>query len=275
MGIVRFRTDSGEVQIGYLIDSAVVELNKDEHKPEYLATDTAHIINSISSDDSTMHDVSEVTLETPTDPKNIVRLDGCYKKDDKNEGDRHLKEAGLDHLENSTLWVAPNSSLTSPEGEVSIPEVVEDIRPGVELGIVVGECVRNLEPSNALEPIAGYTACRTLQSQDENPGLYGYKMFDGFLAVGPEIVSRVGFPLALGVRKDGATVDVRSTSELRFSLGEIVSYVSEVMTLYPGDIITTGNPTKIQTKLSPGDSVTAWIEDIGHITTRISEERGS
>jgi 2-keto-4-pentenoate hydratase/2-oxohepta-3-ene-1,7-dioic acid hydratase in catechol pathway len=272
MGVVRFRTGSGEIQTGYLVDSTVVKLDEDEHKSEHLTTNAARIIDSVRSNDSTTYDVSDVALETPTDPKNIVRLDGCYKKGDENEGDRHLKEAGLNHLENPTLWVAPNSSLTSPEDGVSIPKVVEDVRPGVELGIVIGQRARSLNPSTALDLVTGYTVCRTLQAQDENPGLYGYKMFDGFLSVGPEIVSRVDFPLALGIRKDGATVDVRSTSEMRFSLGEIVSYVSEVMTLYPGDIITTGNPTEVQTKLSLGDSVTSWVEGVGRITTRISEE---
>jgi len=154
---------------------------------------------------------------------------------------------------------------------VSIPKVVEDIRPGVELGIVVGEHVRNLDPSTALDSVAGYTVCRTLQAQDENPGQYGYKMFDGFLAVGSEVVSGVEFPVALGFRINGEAGGVRSTSELRFSLGEIVSYVSEVMKLYPGDIITIGDSTEAKEKLSSGDSVTAWIEGVGRINTRISE----
>jgi 2-keto-4-pentenoate hydratase/2-oxohepta-3-ene-1,7-dioic acid hydratase in catechol pathway len=150
--------------------------------------------------------------------------------------------------------------------------MTDDVRPGVELGLIIGAQARHLTPEKAPEYIAGYTVCRTLRADDQHPGLYGYRMFPGFLGVGPSIVPEIGSPVALGVRQGNETVDSSSTARLRFSLGDLVSYASHIFTLEPGDLIVTGNPVRTKDSVEAGETVTAWIESIGQQTTTLVAE---
>jgi 2-keto-4-pentenoate hydratase/2-oxohepta-3-ene-1,7-dioic acid hydratase in catechol pathway len=261
MGIVRFQTQSGNTRCGYLAESSVIDLGE---QPSHKAFDYIKKTNNIARP---IYDRSDVTLLSPVDPKTVVRLDGCYAHDTTDEYDPHLGE--LATQETPSLWVAPTNSLATDENNVPLPEMTDDVRPGVELGLVISEQVRNCSPNKAREHIAGYTVCRTLTAHDEHPGLYGYRMFNGFVGVGSELVQEITLPVTLGVRRNGETADRASTTDLRFSLGELVSYASNVFTLDPGDLILTGNPVQIQTAVEVGEVITAWIESIGRQTTTI------
>jgi 2-keto-4-pentenoate hydratase/2-oxohepta-3-ene-1,7-dioic acid hydratase in catechol pathway len=206
----------------------------------------------------------------------IVRLDGCYEHDTTDEGfNPYVESAGLNDMEEPSLWVAPNSTLTAHRNSVSVPAQMTDVRPGVELGIVVDSPASALEPADASEVIGGFTVCMDLAAHDDIPGLEGYRMFDTSLPCGPSVIERDSVePMrrALGIRHNGELVDVQSTASLRFSIGKIVSYVSSVMTLSPGDLITTGTPIRGVPALSDGDTVEAWIESIGTLETTIEWE---
>lgn len=260
---VRFYSSSGSIEDGYRIGSKVVK--SDAASPSDLDLSTISPVD--------LYHAEDLKLAPPIKPETVVRLDGCYSESIERGRDSHLEAAGMEFLNNPTLWVAPNSSLVGSDASVPHPRAVDDVRPGVELGIVIGEKARNVNPSNANDYIAGYTVCRTLRAYDENPGLYGYKMFDGFLGVGPSVVSRTELPVALGVRTNAKPIDICSSADMRFSVPDIVSYVTDVMTLAPGDIITTGEPTHASESLTAGDTVTAWIEGIGSISTKITDGR--
>ena len=264
MGVVRFRVGPGEPRCGYLAGSSVLDLG--ERQPhEALAT----LPEAVGSE-RPVHDRRDVTLLCPVNPGTVVRLDGCYEHDVTDGYDPHLGD--LASRETPSLWVAPTASLAADGTEVPLPAMADDVRPGVELGLVVGEQARHLTPEEALESIAGYTVCRTLWAHDEHPGLYGYRMFTGFLGVGPTVVPEITQPVALGARRDGETVDQSSTARLRFSLGELVSYASHVFTLDPGDLVVTGNPIRTEDAVDPGETVTTWVESVGQQTTVLTAE---
>jgi 5-oxopent-3-ene-1,2,5-tricarboxylate decarboxylase/2-hydroxyhepta-2,4-diene-1,7-dioate isomerase len=266
MGFVRFTSERGPPQFGYRIADQIVSCS----------AQPGHSTVAESLDYSTTFDANEVDIAVPTDPSTIVRLDGCYEHDVTDEGFNHLVEgAGFNEMEYPSLWVAPDSTLTPHEGTVRIPAQMRDVRPGVELGVVIDSHAHALEPDDALEAIGGYTVCMDLAVLDDEPGLEGYRMFDTSLPCGPELVESEALDpeaLALGIRVDGEPVDVRSTTSFRFPLEELVSYVSTVMTLSPGDLITTGTPIRGAPALEDSDEVEAWVESVGTLQATVEWE---
>lgn len=87
-------------------------------------------------------------------------------------------------MEMPSLWVAPNSTLTTHRGNVNVPAQMTDVRPGVELGIVVGSSVHAVDPNDALDAVGGFTVCMDIAAHDDIPGLEGYRMFDTSLPCG-------------------------------------------------------------------------------------------
>ncbi len=221
--------------------------------------------------------VEAVQLLPPISPSKVIRLDGCYEHDLTDERfDTHLEGIGLEDLSNPSLWVAPTSTLTGDASTVRIPPQVEDVRPGAELGIVVGKRGKQLDPQETSEVVAGYVVCMSLRSRDDIPGLYGYKMFDGFFPCGPAVVpysSVDADALSLGVRRNRNAENTQSTTSLRFTTSEIVSFASHVMTLEPGDLIATGTPTRGTSSLEDGDEVEAWIESLGTLHATVDWEK--
>jgi len=222
---------------------------------------------------------ANVSLHTPTVPSKIIRLVGCYEHDTTDEGfDPHAEAAGFTDMATPSLWVAPTSTLTAHESVVVLPQQVDTVVPGVELVAVVGQEAHELSVGEALDAVAGYTTCIDVAVQDETPGLEGYKMFESFLPTGPTVVPADEIEpesLGIGLRNNGTPEDNRSTTELRFSMAEILRYVSNVMTLYPGDIVTIGSPLRSVSPVEDGDKLAAWIESIGtlRVTVRSEDEQ--
>lgn len=152
----------------------------------------------------------------------------------------------------------------------------------VELGVVIGNTARDVDPAIALDHVLGYTIIDDVSSRD--PWLDGDqwligKSMPGFCPVGPWLVTRDALDpadLRLGCTIDGAAIQDGRTSQLRTSIAEVIAYLSRHLTLQPGDLIATGTPPRLATppgperRLRAGDTVTAWIEGIGELTTHIA-----
>jgi 2-keto-4-pentenoate hydratase/2-oxohepta-3-ene-1,7-dioic acid hydratase in catechol pathway len=151
-----------------------------------------------------------------------------------------------------------------------------------ELGIVIGRDARRVEAADALDHILGYTIVNDVSSRD--PWLDGDqwlvgKSMPGFCPAGPRLV-RVGeldpTDLRLGCTINGEPIQDGRTSQMRFSIAEIVVYLSHHLALRPGDLIATGTPPRLleppgpDRHLEPGDVVTCWIEQIGELTTTVA-----
>jgi 2-keto-4-pentenoate hydratase/2-oxohepta-3-ene-1,7-dioic acid hydratase in catechol pathway len=152
----------------------------------------------------------------------------------------------------------------------------------VELGVVIGEAAWRVAPDAAFEHVLGYTCVNDMGSRD--PWLDGDqwllgKSMAGFCPVGPWIVTADDLDpadLRLACAINGTPTQDGRTSEMRFSIAEIISFLSQHVTLRPGDLIATGTPSRLAGPLPPdrhleaGDVMTAWIEGIGALVTRVA-----
>jgi 2-keto-4-pentenoate hydratase/2-oxohepta-3-ene-1,7-dioic acid hydratase in catechol pathway len=150
-----------------------------------------------------------------------------------------------------------------------------------ELGVVIGHGAWQVSEVDAMSCVLGYTIVNDVSSRD--PWLDGDqwllgKSMPGFCPTGPWIVTADGLDvsaLRLGCTINGETIQNGTTADLRFSIAEIVAYLSHHVFLSPGDLIATGTPARLASAPGPdrhleaGDVVTVWIEHIGELTTTI------
>lgn len=194
----------------------------------------------------------------------------------------HAEETGLKVTDHPLVFGKWANSVVGPDADVPLPACGTQFDFEVELGVVIGREGRRIPERSALEYVAGYTVVNDLSARDlqfsASQWTYG-KAIDGFLPSGPVLVTRdeFGDPQghALGTNVNGVARQQSSTSRMIFSVEAIISYVSQVMTLEPGDIIATGTPSGVAMAaaepewLKAGDTVETWIEGIGSLTTRL------
>ena len=150
-----------------------------------------------------------------------------------------------------------------------------------ELGVVIGLSAAAVAPEDAMRHVFGYTCINDMASRD--PWLDGDqwllgKSLAGFCPVGPWVVTRDEVApggLRLGCTINGAAIQNGNTAQMRFSIADLISYLSRHVELRPGDLIATGTPARLAGPLGPerrlkaGDVVTVWVEQIGELTTTI------
>jgi len=159
--------------------------------------------------------------------------------------------------------------------------VTDDVDAEVELGVVIGAPAHRVAPEDAMRHVFGYTCINDISARDDrfdgDQWLLG-KSMPGYCPVGPWVVTADELDpsdLSLGCAIDGEAIQDDRTSKMRFSIPDIVAYLSEHLELRPGDLIATGTPVRLATPPGPGrrlrrgDTVTAWIERIGTLTTTI------
>jgi 2-keto-4-pentenoate hydratase/2-oxohepta-3-ene-1,7-dioic acid hydratase in catechol pathway len=156
------------------------------------------------------------------------------------------------------------------------------VDPEAELGVVIGTRAESVEPGDAMRHVFGYTCMNDISSRD--PWLDGDqwllgKSMAGFCPVGPWIVTADELDpgnLRLGCTINAIAIQDGTTADMRFSVAEIVSYLSRHTVLRPGDLIATGTPARRSGPMGPdrhlqaGDVVAVWIERIGELTTTIT-----
>lgn len=175
-------------------------------------------------------------------------------------------------------FLKPSSALVGPEEQVIIPEGAETIFPELELCVVIGKEARNISKEQALDAVFGYTimldvTARTPVQVQVAGGLVATrcvrKGYDTFAPCGPWITTRDEIPdpqnLTMQLWVNGQLKQSATTGGMINGVADLVSYLSRVSTLYPGDLITTGNPDApdFQEKLVPGDVLKAEIQGIG------------
>jgi 2-keto-4-pentenoate hydratase/2-oxohepta-3-ene-1,7-dioic acid hydratase in catechol pathway len=281
MGIVRFSADSVTEHIGVAFDGVVVDISSVEGAAGELSealSDSESVCSSArklrDGGEARTYETEDVTFHSPVLPSKIVRLEGCYEHDVTDEEfNRFVQDDGLSEMDWPSIFAAPVTSTVPPSEDVEIPQFAEKVRPGAELAFVIGEECKYLQPSEALDAVSGLLTVATVTVYDDLPGLFGYKSFDSAIPVGREVVppETVG-GLEVSVSVNGEVLDTRSTSDWRFEAGEIVSSVSEVMSLEPGDLILTGDPIRTDRVLEEGDSVRATVDGVGEVRSDVVRE---
>jgi 2-keto-4-pentenoate hydratase/2-oxohepta-3-ene-1,7-dioic acid hydratase in catechol pathway len=173
-------------------------------------------------------------------------------------------------------FLKPSSAVIGPEQAILIPKGERTVYPELELCVVIGKQARNVANKQALEYVFGYTVILDVTARGPNPPGTGIgscrsvrKGFETFAPIGPWITTRdeISDPqnLMMNLWIDGELRQSANTSGMINGIAELVSFLSEVTTLFPGDLISTGNPDSpaFQRKLVAGQKLRAEIEKIG------------
>ncbi|TBL75113.1 fumarylacetoacetate hydrolase family protein [Paenibacillus thalictri] len=212
-------------------------------------------------------------------PNKIICVGLNYRK--------HAEETNAKIPEYPILFNKFNNTLNGQGDDVPLPKVSSKVDYEAELVIVIGQTAKYVDKESALSHVFGYCNVNDVSARDlqmrTNQWLLG-KSCDGFSPLGPYLVTadEVGNPNDLGIRciVNGEVRQNSNTSDMIFHCDEIVSYISQHMTLVPGDIILTGTPEGVvlgypedkQVYLKDGDVVTIEIDKLGSLTNRFVAE---
>jgi 2-keto-4-pentenoate hydratase/2-oxohepta-3-ene-1,7-dioic acid hydratase in catechol pathway len=244
-------------------------------------------LNSIVSSEKGVP-VDSRQLRAPVEnPSKIWAAAGNYKRGTEGLGDARGRGTAAstspqELLEN--IFLKPPSSIAGPEDNIVIPRNADSIFPELELCVVIGRKARNLTRAQTFGAIFGYTIMLdvTARGYGLSKNLAGTrnvrKGFETFAPIGPWIATKDEIPnpdnLWMKLWINGDLKQSAKTDAMINDIATLVSFLSEVTTFYPGDLITTGNPDapEFQEKLKPGDTLKAEIENIGAMTLGVARE---
>jgi acylpyruvate hydrolase len=197
----------------------------------------------------------------------------------------HLQEISEPAPEYPILFHKTATSLIGDGGAILLPRISHEVDYEGELAVVIGRRGKYIEERDALQYVAGYTCANDISANDlefRTSQWTSGKMLDTFCPLGPALMTRdeIADPNALRLRTilNGRTVQDESTSDMVFSVPFLVSYISSLATLEPGDLILTGTPAGIGCNkkppvwLQPGDWLSVDIEGIGTLTNPVAAE---
>lgn len=201
---------------------------------------------------------SPVLLLPPVVPSKIVAIGSNYRN--------HAKEMGKPVPDEPILFMKPPSALLPPGGAIVRPPGYERVDYEGELAVVVGQRMHRTPPEAVAAHIFGYTALNdvTVRDLQKKDGQFTRaKGFDSFCPVGPAIATDLDPEhFRVRTRKNGVQMQDTQGDELVFSVLQLVSFISYVMTLEPGDVISTGTPAGVS-NLNPGDVVEIELDGVG------------
>lgn len=201
---------------------------------------------------------SPVLLLPPVVPSKIVAIGSNYRN--------HAKEMGKPVPDEPILFMKPPSALLPPGGAIVRPPGYERVDYEGELAVVVGQRMHRTPPEAVAAHIFGYTALNdvTVRDLQKKDGQFTRaKGFDSFCPVGPAIATDLDPEhFRVRTRKNGVQMQDTQGDELVFSVLRLVSFISYVMTLEPGDVISTGTPAGVS-NLNPGDVVEIELDGVG------------
>jgi 2-keto-4-pentenoate hydratase/2-oxohepta-3-ene-1,7-dioic acid hydratase in catechol pathway len=186
----------------------------------------------------------------------------------------HAAEMGNEVPKEPLIFIKPSTSVIGPNDAIRIPGVTDRVEEEAELAVVIGATgARRVDRAGAEKAIFGYTCGNDVTARDlqrKDPQWTRAKGFDSFCPIGPWIVTGLDvsdIEVRCEVGRDPENLEVRQvgrTKDMVFDVPSLISYVSHVMTLLPGDIILTGTPAGVS-QIVPGDTVSVSIQGIGEL----------
>ncbi|MCP5046558.1 MAG: fumarylacetoacetate hydrolase family protein [bacterium] len=270
MKIIRFLTPKGKVYHG------VVETPDD---------DMALVIQGDIFDelDITSKTAKIKKLLPPVSPPNIIGIGLNYQK--------HAEETGIKLPEIPVMYLKATNSLIGPKDPIRLPQAGPDqVDYEAELAIVIGKEGKNIPPEKVMDHVMGYTCANDVSARDwqirkQKTQWARGKSFDTFCPIGPWIVTKdeIPDPHNLWIRSaiNGKVFQDSNTSDMLFEIPDIVSNLSQSLTLLAGTIILTGTPNGVgfthipPVFLRPGDEVTITIEKVGRLANPVMMEEES
>jgi 2-keto-4-pentenoate hydratase/2-oxohepta-3-ene-1,7-dioic acid hydratase in catechol pathway len=226
--------------------------------------------------ESDMEPASVLRLLPPVrDPDKIICMGLNYRS--------HAEEAGIDPPEQPTFFAKFRNALAPTGATVALPAASEKVDYEAEVAFVIGRRCKEIAPAEALDAVAGYMLLNDLSARDlqfATPQWMPGKVFDGSAPCGPALVTpdEAGPPdqISFALDLNGERMQEASTSDLIFSVAELVARLSHWMTLEPGDIVSTGTPSgvgsirKPRVWLKPGDEIAINSPTLGELRTTIA-----
>ena len=205
-------------------------------------------------------------LLAPVLPSKVVAVGKNYAA--------HAAEFGSEVPEEPIIFLKPSTSVSGPDDPIPYPDTSQRVDHEGELALVIGRLARKVSAEEASKYVLGYTCANDVTARDlqlKDGQWTRAKGFDGFCPLGPWIETELDAgDVAVECRVNGETRQAGRTSQLAFGPGELIEYVSRVMTLLPGDVIMTGTPAGVGA-LEVGDRVEVEIEGIGVLENEVTE----
>ncbi|WP_415404938.1 fumarylacetoacetate hydrolase family protein [Tateyamaria sp. SN3-11] len=272
--------------------------NPGQEKPGLIDGDTVRDlsgeiddITGATLDDATLDRLRALDPATLPEVSGALRLGPCVGNFGKflciglNYSD-HAAETGADIPEHPILFFKANSAIVGAHDDVVMPRGSTHTDWEVELGVVIGTTAKYVSKENALDHVAGYCIVNDVSERHYQTQLTGQwtkgKSCDTFGPTGPYLVTRDEIPdpqnLAMALDVNGKRMQTGNTATMIFTVAEIIEHLSGLMTLHPGDIITTGTPPgvgmgmKPPTYLNVGDVMELEIEGLGRQRQEVKQD---
>ncbi len=234
---------------------------------ETMRARVAQTITGLSTDHILALD--EVRVGPPIPHPDKILCIGINYKD-------HIEETNSETPEHPVVFSKYSNTIIGPNDPIHLPAISQTVDYEAEFAVVMGRTARNVSKADALDYVGGYTALNDISARDfqrrTSQWVMG-KSFDTFAPIGPVLVTAdaIADPHALDIklRLNGTEMQSSNTRQLLFTVNDLIADITAVMTLEPGDIISTGTPGGVgfardpQVLLQPGDVVEVEIQDIG------------
>lgn len=209
-------------------------------------------------------DIDQIKLLAPCCPSKIVAVGINYKA--------HASEMNHDLPEDPVIFMKPSTAVIGPEENIILPEISHRVDYEAELALIIGKTAKNVEAEDAYKYIFGATCLNDVTARDlqKKDGQWTRaKSFDTFAPFGPFIVTDVDYNnVGIELVLNGEVKQKSNTSYYITNVYQIVSYISKIMTLLPGDVIATGTPSGVG-PLAKGDVVEVRLEGIGVLRNHV------
>lgn len=218
--------------------------------------------------DGSVYRLHEVRLLAPCSPSKVVCLGLNYHS--------HAEETKLPTPSMPLIFLKPPTAVIGPDDKIILPRDSKRVDYEGELGVVIGKKAKDVPEEKAKEHILGYTCFNDVSerfAQREDGQWTRAKGYDTFAPIGPWVETDVDpDDLKLETYLNGELRQSARTSDLIFGVSKLVNFVSQVMTLLPGDVIATGTPSGIG-PMNAGDIVEVRIEKIGTLRNLVVKQK--
>jgi 2-keto-4-pentenoate hydratase/2-oxohepta-3-ene-1,7-dioic acid hydratase in catechol pathway len=208
--------------------------------------------------------VADVRLVAPVLPSKVIAVGRNYAE--------HARELGNEVPVAPMIFLKPSTAIVGPGEPVLLPWQSEQVEHEAELAVVIGRLCRDVPEERVPEVVLGYTCANDVTARDlqRTDGQWGRaKGFDSFCPIGPWIETDLDLDdAAIECRVNGDVRQSGSTADMVRDVAALVSWISSVMTLLPGDVILTGTPAGVG-PIVAGDEVSVFIDGIGTLTNPV------
>lgn len=255
--IIRYQNNDGNTYYGVLEDDEILQLS----------SDFTEIANHELKFDGVQVQCSDVKVLEPVVPSKIINFGWTY-------AGHAVETGGKPNLKEPFLFLKPTSSLIPNNGDIILPpsNLTNQVEMEGEVALVIGKRGKNIKEAEALDYVFGCTIFNDVTARDltrTDPQFTRGKGFDTFGPLGPWIVTGLDpANLRIVTTLNGRVVQDGSTSQMSLSIPFLISWVSQIMTLEPGDILATGSPSG-SCPMKSGDVVTVEVENLGKLCNQV------